>query len=44
MEIVGKLIFPAVLVAIGVGMIFKDSKLEKAKEISNYLHVKYFLS
>ena len=36
MEIVGKLIFPAVLVAIGVGMIFKDSKLEKAKENEEY--------
>ena len=33
MEIVGKLILPAVLVAIGVGMIFKDSKLEKAKDL-----------
>ena len=36
MEMVGKLIFPAVLVAIGVGMIFKDSKLEKAKENEEY--------
>ena len=36
MEIVGKLIFPAVLVAIGIGMIFKDSKLEKAKENEEY--------
>ena len=36
MEIVGKLIFPAVLVAIGVGMIFKESKLEKAKENEEY--------
>ena len=36
MEIVGKLILPAVLVAIGVGMIFKDSKLEKAKENEEY--------
>ena len=36
MEIVGKLIFPAVLVAIGIGMIFKDSKLEKEKENEEY--------